>query len=82
MREGLKGMNSEPQSFIIKFWLEQTTEAQKKAPWHGQITHVPSGARHYLKTSDDLLTFMRPYLDAMGIKFTRERHFWRRREHE
>ena len=75
-------MNSEPQSFIIKFWLEKTTEAQKEVLWHGQVTHVPSGARRYLKTSDDLLNFMTPYLDAMGIKFSRQRHFWRWREHQ
>jgi hypothetical protein len=75
-------MDSEPQSFIIKFWLEKVTDEQKEIVWHCQVTHVPSGVRRYLKTSDDLLKFMTPYLEAMGIKFSRRYRFWRRRERQ
>jgi hypothetical protein len=70
-------MDSNPQSFIIKFWLEQTTLSQKNTLWHGQITHVPSGERRPFQDVDDLLNFIGPYLNAMGIQFTRQRRFWR-----
>ena len=50
-------------SFIVKFWLEETSD-EKRPAWHGSITHVPSGERHYLRALDDLLTFIRPYVET------------------
>ena len=74
-------MDSNPQSFILKFWVEPTsTASEKDIHWHGQITHVPSGARRSLQNKEDLLNFVQPYLEAIGIHFTRQRRFWRRRE--
>ena len=74
-------MDSNPQSFILKFWVEPTSAANENdVLWHGQITHVPSGARRSLKSKDDLLNFIGPYLEALGIRFTRRRGFWRRRQ--
>jgi hypothetical protein len=70
-------MDSNPQSFILKFWVEPTTASEKDIVWHGQITHVPSGARRSLKTKEDLLSFIEPYLEAIGIHFTRARRFRR-----
>jgi|KBSSwiStaDraftv2_1062776.scaffolds.fasta_scaffold161054_2 hypothetical protein len=73
--------DSTPQSFILKFWVEPTsTASEKDVLWHGQITHVPSGARRSLKSREDLLNFIGPYLDAIGIRLSRPRRFWRRRE--
>jgi len=71
-------MDPNPQSFILKFWVDQTTASEEEIIWHGQITHVPSGARRSLKTKEDLLNFIEPYLEAIGIHFTRPRRFWRR----
>ena len=71
-------MDPNPQSFILKFSVEPTTAPEKEIVWHGQITHVPSGARRSLKTKEDLLNFIEPYLEALGIHFTRPRRFWRR----
>ncbi len=76
-------MDSNPQSFILKFWVEPTSTASDKdkdVHWHGQITHVPSGARRSLKSREDLLNFIQPYLEAIGIHFSKPRRFWRRRE--
>lgn len=74
-------MNSNPQSFILKFWVEPTsTASEQEIHWHGQITHVPSGARRSLKSKEELLSFIQPYLEAIGIHFTPPRRFWRRRE--
>lgn len=74
---GREQMDSNPQSFILKFWVEQTTPAEKDVLWQGQITHVPSGTRRSLKSEEDLMNFVGPYLEAAGIHFTRQRRFWR-----
>ena len=54
--------------FIIKIWLEDTTEEAGQAVWRGHITHVPSGKRRYLKELDDITAFILPYLEGMGVK--------------
>jgi len=68
--------SSAPQSFIIKFWLEETTEGERRAAWRGHITHVPSGERGYVRRLDDILDFISPYLEAMGGEVERRRRFW------
>jgi len=60
---------SAPQSFIIKIWLEETAEEAGQATWRGHITHVPSGRRQYFQNLDRVLSFMVPFLEAMGIEF-------------
>ena len=59
---------SEPQSFIIKIWLEDTLDEADEATWRGHITHVPSGERSYLKSLADIGHFVTRYLVAMGVK--------------
>ena len=56
-------------SFIVKIWLEKTVQKAGHAVWRGHITHVPGGERRYLKDLDDILVFVAPYLEHMGIKF-------------
>ncbi len=58
-----------PHSFIIKIWLEEVADEADQAVWRGHITHVPSGERRYVKTLEDIATFIVPYLEAMGVKF-------------
>jgi hypothetical protein len=55
-------------SFIVKIWLEETAEEAGRATWRGHITHVPSGKRRYLQNVDDIVTFIAPYLEGMGVK--------------
>jgi hypothetical protein len=62
-------VESSPQSFIVKVWLEETVEETGRASWRGHITHVPSGERRYLKDLDDIVTFVMPYLEEMGVQF-------------
>ncbi len=71
-------MQANPQSFIIKFWIEEVPGPQDQFVWHGLVTHVPSGERCYLKNADDLLNFMAPYLKAMRIEFAGRRGVWHR----
>jgi hypothetical protein len=62
-------LEESPHSFIVKIRPEGTDEAGR-ATWHGYITHVPSGERRYLRDPGEVIAFMRPYLEEMGVKFT------------
>jgi len=55
-------------SFIIRIWLEETTEEGNQTKWRGRITHVPSGKRQYVERLDDINTFLISYLEAMGVQ--------------
>ena len=57
----------ESHSFIIKIWLEESLEEADEATWRGHITHVPSQERRYLQTLDDVVDFIGPYLDRIGV---------------
>ena len=68
--------NQEPQSFIVKIWIEETAEEAGHARWRGHITHVPSNARRYIQDLDDIALFIAPYLEQLGVKLKRR---WRLR---
>jgi hypothetical protein len=57
-------------SFIIKIWREEISASTSQAGWRGHITHVPGGERRYLKNLDDISTFIKPYIEKMGVKLT------------
>jgi len=71
-------------SFIVKLWTEAATGVgggAERVKWHGHITHVSGGARHYLKDLDEIKTFIEPYLAEMGVEVGgrwRLRHWLRR----
>ena len=54
-------------SFIIKIWLEETLAEDGRAIWRGHITHIPGGERRYLKQFSDIVAFIVPYLNEMGV---------------
>ena len=58
-------------SFIVKIWLEEAGDSAGDGLWRGHITHVPSGARRYLKDLDDIVDVVVPYLEAMGARPSR-----------
>ena len=53
-------------SFIFKIWLEEHAEEGMDAIWRGLVTHVPSGARRHVKSLDEVITFIVPYIQKMG----------------
>lgn len=59
----------DPHSFIVKVWIEETTEEAGRATWRGHITHVPGGERRYIDSLDDIIAFVSHYLRGMGVKF-------------
>ena len=69
---------SHTQSFIVKIWLEETLEEDGRATWRGHITHVPGGERRYLKQLSDIVAFILPYLDKMGVRRDRRWRIWQK----
>ncbi|MCI0391849.1 MAG: hypothetical protein MOB07_24165 [Acidobacteria bacterium] len=57
-----------PQSFIIRFWVDESSQENAPARWRGQITHVPSGEKRYLQNFEEILNFIAPYLEALGVE--------------
>jgi len=69
-------LGSHIQSFIIKIWLEDTTQSGGRGAWRGQISHGPGGERRSLREFNDILWFIIPYLEEAGVK---PRLWWRLR---
>jgi hypothetical protein len=55
-------------SFVIKIWLEGTSEELGQAKWRGHITHVQSGQRRHMESLDGITAFIAPYLESMGVR--------------
>lgn len=77
---------SQVHSFIIKLWLEKAGNEAGITVWHGYITHVPSGARHYLRDLRDILSFVKLHFTETGADVTWDSRprswlkFWARRK--
>jgi hypothetical protein len=56
------------QSFIVKVWVEDNSEAGGQGVFRGHITHVSSHERRYLKSLGEIDDFIAPYLEEMGVK--------------
>jgi hypothetical protein len=72
-------------SFIVKVWIEETGPPGGRAVWRGRITHVPSGARRYLRNLRTIPAFIAPYLSDLGVQrgaYGRLRDWLRRRRPE
>ncbi len=54
-------------SFIVKIWLEETSEETGRATWRGYITHVPSGERRYFQDLKTASAFIVDYLEQMDV---------------
>ncbi len=77
---------SQMHSFIVKLWLEKGGDDTRATVWHGYITHVPSGARRYLKDLHDIVSFIKLYFGDTGAKVMQDSRarswlkFWTRRK--
>ena len=56
-------------AYIVRVWLEHREVADAPVAWRGSIEHVPSGRTKYLTDLDEIARFIRPFLEAMGVKF-------------
>lgn len=68
IRERMELLESHTHSFVIKIRFEAAAMEKNKAVWRGQITHVPSGKRRFFKHLHEILLFMTPYLQDMGVQ--------------
>lgn len=57
-------IESNNHSFIIRVWRED----HSRPMWRGYITHVPSGEQRYLQELQNIVDFIEPYLEKMGIQ--------------
>jgi hypothetical protein len=64
----------EPQSFIIKIWVEEAAGEAGHAMWRGHITHVPSNTRRYVQDLNEIFLFLAKHLEPLGIKLEKR---WR-----
>ena len=56
-------------SFIIRIWLEEEPHEGSAATWRGHIEHVPSKEKRYFKDLNDIVTIIKPYIEAMTNLF-------------
>ena len=54
-------------SFVIRVWQEKVDE-DDSIHWRGHITHVPGGERIYVQELVDILDFVVPYIESMGVR--------------
>jgi hypothetical protein len=64
-------------SFVVKIWLEETLEESGRAVWRGHITHVMSSQRAHFQGFDEMVLFVLPYMDEMGIRLGAGWRLWR-----
>jgi hypothetical protein len=57
---------SNTHSFIVKIWIEEFLDEPGQVIWRGRITHVPDGRQSYFQSLEDLVRFIRSYLQEMG----------------
>ncbi len=68
------------QSFIVKVWVEEPSDTGSPGTWRGHITDVDNGEQCYLKDLDEILNFIAPRLEDMGVKLGicwRVRHWFK-----
>jgi hypothetical protein len=63
----MASIESASHPFVVRIWLEETADEAGQASWRGHITHVPSGTRRYLQDLEDIIYFILPYLEGMGV---------------
>ena len=54
--------------FIIRIWRELRDGEETPDEWRGVIESVHSGEQRYLKNLDEITTFVRPFLEQMGLR--------------
>ena len=56
-------------AYIVRVWLEQREVEGAPVEWRGSIEHVASGQVKYITDLDEIARFIRPFLEAMGVRF-------------
>ncbi len=56
-------------AYIVRIWIESREIADAPVAWRGSIEHLASGRVKYLTDLNELIWFIRPYLESMGVTF-------------
>lgn len=67
--------------FIIRIWREARSTPEANPEWRGVIENVAKGKRAYFRDLEEIIDFIRPELEEMGVReenTARPRKFWRR----
>ncbi len=57
---------SEIYSFIVEIWLDKMETPSARLRWHGHITDVRDGKRHYIKNLKEIPDFIQAHLVSDG----------------
>jgi hypothetical protein len=66
MSDDLESYETNTKVFIVKIWLEESSR-EGKAKWRGHITDITSGDRQYIEDLIDIVHFIIPYLEKLGV---------------
>jgi hypothetical protein len=59
--------------FIIRIWREPREIEGALPEWRGVIESTHDNQRRYLKSLDEIIGFILPYLEKMGVKLEKDR---------
>lgn len=54
--------------FIVRIWREPREVEGALPEWRGVIESTQDNQRRYLKSLDEIIAFIFPYLEKMGVK--------------
>ena len=64
----MKSTKESSLAFIVRIWVEPRELKDAEPIWRGVIEHVGSGERVYFDQLEQIMTHMRSYIEAMGVK--------------
>jgi hypothetical protein len=76
-RNGMRSLETDTHTFVVRFWLEAREIAGKKRIWRGVIEHLASGNQRYLKEPSEIISFIEQYGEG---KETQQSPVWGSRE--
>jgi hypothetical protein len=55
-------------SFIVRMWVNDSTQGAEHPDWRGYVTHVPSGDRRYFKTLEELCIYIQNHFTSSASR--------------
>ncbi len=56
------------QVFIVRIWREPREIEGELPEWRGEIESIQTGEQRYLKSLDEIIIFIKPFLEKMGVR--------------
>jgi hypothetical protein len=54
--------------FTLRIWREPREVRSAKPKWRGVIIHLATGEKKYFESLDEILTFIVPFIEDMGVR--------------